>query len=449
MTYRYGIEFETLLLDKDQSQNNLQIIESDIEERLKLAAYISTKYSNINILPIDNVCRSTNIENLWIIDEDVSVDIKDESESDEDEDKEKAFTPSSNEDNSKLYHKLFHGHVIPTVDTQARLITCNEIISPPFNSIDEGRQEIAKIYDAFSLSNKITSYHNSKTSMHIHYSFAGNRQHDANNIFNIYMAWLYFEPVIMALVPKWRREDNVYCTPISDLAIKFDLTKSYDDIKEDLDISNNNDKFTKEKIITAFQFDYDTFAAKPYPYRHKTLNMMNLIQNKWGKKEPIGTIEVRIKHGSCDLEETMNYIQLFGLFMERAMQHGEIFFNQFCAPDLPYRLKGVLLSNRIDMRVKYKLFKHFLGADANQDVLNYFDVVFQRLYLSNKDPRDPLIQQSVQSAGSVYKKYAKTVEIFEYKGKKRIVYQGPRGGRYIKINKKYVSIKSINATRRP
>lgn len=441
MAFRYGIEFETLLLDKSQRGDESKMVESNIDERLKLLNHISGTACQINILPIDNVCRNTNTENMWIIDEDVTVDIKEDSDIDDEEDVD-AMPQDISEDVLKLYHKLFDGYTTMCVTTPGCLITGNEIISPPFSTINEGRQQITAIYAVFSKNNNITSYHNSKTSMHIHYSFNSNPPITPTQVFHIYMAWLYFEPVIMALVPKWRREDNIYCTPIRDLTMKFDMNKPYDIIKNALGLAN---KLDLEHIITAFQFDYsDSFADEPYPYRHKTLNMINLIQNKWGKKDPIGTIEVRIKHGSCDIDETMNYIQLFGLFMLKAMTHGEDFFTQNCAPDLPYSVKSVLLSNRIDMRVKFKLFKHFLGTTDNQTLLSYFDVVFQRLFLSSRDPRDPLPQ--AQSAGA--RKYSRTTESLEYKAKKRIIYVGKRGGQYIKLKNRYVSIKTLNVDHR-
>lgn len=421
--FKYGIEFETLILNKTKHTGEtvpLMIIESSIEERFKLFEYLGKKINNI--LPIDNICPTTSSQNMWIIDEDLSVDVDIDEEDD----------TKINEDIRKLYYKLFDKYTNLSPALHGTLITNNEIISPPFSTINEGEQEIRILYDALSEQKNVTSYHNSRTSMHIHYSFPKTEVDttNPNHIFNIYMAWLYFEPIIMALVPKWRN-NNEYCSLIGEIAKKVNVTQCYTKIKGDLNITND-----VTSVITAFQFtDDDDFSNEQVPVRYKTLNMINLILSKYASKDPIGTIEVRIKHGSCDINESMNYIRLFALFMQQAVKRGEAFFNLQCAREMPINIKRVLLSPFIDMRVKFILLANFIDDKA---LMEYFKTIFQKLS-SGKDPRCG--GQEGQSGGS--KKYSKISEVFEYKGKKRTIYVGQRGARYVKLNKKYVSIKTL------
>lgn len=432
--FKYGIEYETLLFNK-ANKCKFNIIESDESQREIIFEYLSK----------NNVCATIDyydsndefsIKPNWIIDEDVSVDLIDDFK-DENVSEDEQKYPSGNPSIDKLYTILFNDTKHISDFSFGKLITCNEIISCPFdfNGPNGSNNPIIKtLYNSLSENpeNTLISYHNAKTSTHIHYSFPNNPAiTNVNNIFNIYAAWLYFEPVFQALVPPWRKDNNPFCSPIRDMLLhystKFNTTTnifmySYSDIKNLLQLNDI------KNIITAFQFEYSTMDNMPYPYRHKTINMLNLIQSKT-KGCPINTIEIRLKHGSCDYEETMKYIELYGLFIVKAVEKGEAFFNMNCASNLPYPVKQILLSDAIDIKIKFLLLKNFIG---NESLMDYFQ---DRLNKMN----DPYKKD--QNGGNINRmKYTKTNQTFNYKNKNRTIYAGKRGAKYIKIKNKYISI---------
>lgn len=96
----------------------------------------------------------------------------------------------------------------------------------------------------------------------------------------------------------------------------------FDDIMDfkDMDMTQNTPKAIKaneklrynliNKLITLFQGDPENRSS-----RYASLNLFNL------KKGGYGTIEIRLKHGSCDSEEIVMYINLFIAFIISAIQN--------------------------------------------------------------------------------------------------------------------------------
>lgn len=172
-------------------------------------------------------------------------------------------------------------------------------------------------------------FNNSTTSNHIHFSVNQGGQNLLKpskdepltqeqktiaipKLLSIVRAWLLFEPVFFALCPQWRR-DNEYCLPMRELLLKA-LEKSESDsdkaktFYEKIFYDFGNYQYdTLEEIIETFQGDPSDGSA-----RYAAFNMMNVIGR-------YGTVEIRVKHGSTDSNELVNYIHLFANVISSAI----------------------------------------------------------------------------------------------------------------------------------
>lgn len=187
-----------------------------------------------------------------------------------------------------------------------------ELVSPVM-CIENYENKINHLFD------EILNYHNSKelyifnnstTSNHIHMSF-GNLLENPKHVYNICLYWLYFEPVIMSFVPYWRHQ-NFYCQSISFRLLRncsFNKDK-FIDIFKNKQYSNQ----TLSNIINLFQGDINDPNT-----RYSTLNILNLV------KGGIGTIEIRVKHGSTDKNELIKYIDLFTKFFCNVLNKNKIY----------------------------------------------------------------------------------------------------------------------------
>jgi len=192
-----------------------------------------------------------------------------------------------------------------------------EVVSPIIE-FEKANDDISNIFKNVLKDGELFYFNNSTTSNHIHFSKkTGNTNEfkDDTQLFNICKAWMYFEPLFFGYVPKWR-SDNQYCFSMhsiirdryaddaDNIAFKKVFTKiKKTHITESIDFDDlDNDLY---KIITFFQGDPNDKHK-----RYAAFNLFNLIE------DGIGTIEIRIKHGSTDHEELVQFVRLFGFFLD-------------------------------------------------------------------------------------------------------------------------------------
>jgi gamma-glutamylcyclotransferase (GGCT)/AIG2-like uncharacterized protein YtfP len=214
-----------------------------------------------------------------------------------------------------------------------------EIVSPKLPVSVDTLNHVKQIMPMFSLNNTITYLNNSTTSNHLHFSYeVGNDKlfREPKHLYNLCMAWLYFEPMIMHLFPWWRRF-NIYARPMrsimleamdndTDKLCRMFLYGTYDEwighlkqgknkklkaiVEKDMSTLDENDKYRLlNAVITLFQGD-PTVREN----RYAGLNLLNLV------KGGIGTVEVRLKHGSSDPHELGWFVLFFATFFKTVVE---------------------------------------------------------------------------------------------------------------------------------
>lgn len=397
--------------------------------------------------------------------------------------------------NLDFYRRLFSGIRLSSFDkipSDSAFISALEIISPPLD-YPAGNQTIKTFAESVNKCPFI-SYHNDNTSNHIHYSFPGhNLSEDPIKLFSVCMTWWYFEPILLKLVPYWRRNDNTYCT-----SFRVSLLEKYDSDK----INNaeymlehlfaNEFKFVFECVLFSNMMRYQEFQNNPtackhklvkdiiaffqfggedsncFPSKYKSLNMLNLVS---GDPSPIGTLEVRLKHGSDDGEEINKYVELYGKILRKALDVNATneFFSKTAPGGVSYR--QILIKEDLDYNIHFGILCEYLGAE-NGPLLRYFHSRLPALATDEKtekttgtnsntntdtntnsdteehdtlgplkhpvfQPLQPL--NGPQAAGKIKgkKKYTKTSEKVFLDKRYRTVYVGTRGAKYVKKNQEY------------
>ena len=158
------------------------------------------------------------------------------------------------------------------------------------------------------MQNGLFYFNNSKTSNHIHVS-CGDEFRNPNKLFDVCMMWWRFEQLFLYLCPKWRRE-NRYCLPMQHILEKnFDHNYLLQNFMTGYP-RNNVDLFA---VI-------ETFQGNPLEKsnRYAAFNMLNLAPGG------IGTVEIRIKHGSTDYMELSMFIELFINFLNACLNNKKI-----------------------------------------------------------------------------------------------------------------------------
>jgi len=237
-----------------------------------------------------------------------------------------------------------------TLQTQdkGQLIQYVEFTSPILRPTVHSKSYIQQILKQISRNGEFILFHNRTTSQHVHLSHNDDLR-NPENLLKVCQAWLYFEYVFMNLVPWWRK-NNDYCVMMHDVLL-FDvdtrpdnkflnlLTCTLDDIKNE--IKNHPERFRKlqykyqepgSKDSYCSDEQFQQFLSDPLtavimcyqgnPKRHSSryaaFNMMNLLPGN------IGTIEIRIKHGSNDPEEIDMFVQLYSRFLIAALNSDNI-----------------------------------------------------------------------------------------------------------------------------
>lgn len=453
-TIKFGFEFETFLhsgLHDKNSSISTEVESEQLQNYITLNGIINVQTANMldGLLSTDEDSDNDIDFDIpifketfnWIIDTDFSVIIN-----------------PNDDQNSMLYTRLDRKRVSKnTLNIREGF----EIISPPFvlNQQPSTFNIISRFMNMFNEKscNAFKSYHNKETSTHIHYSF--DNIYNRDNVFKILMAWWYFEPTLLKLVPFWRRK-NYFCRPIRDsLYSKFTekaidtlFAAKYSFIKECIFTSNIetipfqqlNEENALKLLVATFQFD-GTSGDK---LRTKTLNLFNLILPSSNTGKPLGTMEVRIKHGSVDDNELKMYINLYAKFFDAALRLGENFFNTIAYTNgsRQFTVKDILINQSIDFDIHLALLRNFIQDDT---IIDYFK--------SNKDkylssdysgvfPEEVVSTTLPNINGgktSIKNKIKKTSDKINYKGKNRSIYIGNRGGKYIKYKKSLLLLSNL------
>lgn len=215
------------------------------------------------------------------------------------------------------------------IDDKSNIIECMEFVSPIINH----NYFFGGFLKDLNSNGNFQCFHNKNTSAHVHVSH-GDTFRKPQNLIKAAMAWWYFEPFFLLIVPWWRRY-NEYCMPLHETVMSV-LTKdwfkkegnintqrsvlinifttcteeNYSQMLADIGLTKvtvpgnlqvDNDVLDIIRILTFFQGGTGTFQ------RYGAFNMLNTL----GKT---GTIEVRIKHGSTDADENSMFIKLIGFF---------------------------------------------------------------------------------------------------------------------------------------
>lgn len=216
-----------------------------------------------------------------------------------------------------------------------------EIVSPILTYTDVQEDLETIINNLLTVDRTFIYWNNHRTSNHIHLSYNGfDFRQNPLSIVKICMAWWYIEPLILLFMGNWRR-NNDYCTPINSiLKSKIEdnekLKEAFKTINEDnvfdfitqylfIDRTDQVDenevvlkepKYTKRELETGnnillFHAITDLFQGDLHnrSNRYAALNLINICEGG------INTIEIRVKHGSSDGEESKMFMLLLSHFL--------------------------------------------------------------------------------------------------------------------------------------
>lgn len=248
------------------------------------------------------------------------------------------------QDSSDIYYTENHNIYDSSIITNpSQIIEEIEYVSPII-TIDKDGNYKEQIKNAFLVINKkgLQHFHNTTTSNHLHFSFEEENGKKTNilrenpeYLFNICMFWLYFEPYFYSIVPKWR-SNNKYCQSMKEL-----IEKNYTEYIDAIfnyhtyhDVSENDNYKTIDCIIDLFQGN-----PKEHDSRYAGLNLLNL------REHGIGTIEVRIKHGSTSVNEMINFIEFFNSFFTWVIEFSKNYNDHYKNPLLG---RNILNNDYID-----------------------------------------------------------------------------------------------------
>jgi len=264
--------------------------------------------------------------------------------------------------------------IIQGVEMSSRILTIEDVDPSTSTTFDAFLTSNTTAHNAFSF------WHNRTTSNHVHFSY-----HDATYYRNpvtlakICMVYWYFEPVLLLLVGHWRRR-NTYADSMRNQLKTF---KHYRNLFFGVDHSN----FEQFLATHGLSLDLPSIVFMFQTDRYSAFNMYNLAPKS------IGTIEVRLKHGSNDPLENKMWMLLLA-FMFKAAADDKMWItnqsNEFkkSAWDLYAKLETnsqwdsstKLFLNEAtlnDLKVVLDVMKTYVGEDI---VWNYWMSVLARLH---------------------------------------------------------------------
>lgn len=222
----------------------------------------------------------------------------------------------------KMYYRDFDAYL--NGKTRDRLsgsvLAGFEVVSPILTikdiDVTTEKTQLDEAIRVLGVNGTFVYWNSMSTSNHIHISHHLFR--DPASLFKMSLVFWYFEPVLMLMVAHWRRS-NRWCNSMRDfLAGKHEVgsyfymgdtnsraafSKYYERVFREADASTWKSmlkevglKADLPSVVHTFQNVHD---------RYSSLNLLNL------SPKGTGTIEVRLKHGSCDAHENKMWMQLF------------------------------------------------------------------------------------------------------------------------------------------
>jgi hypothetical protein len=325
-----------------------------------------------------------------------------------------------------------------------------EIVSP----ILKGYNNVAPAFKRFGtlLANtqkalNITFYNNDTTSNHVHIShpdFVNPDIREINeSVVKAFMAWLYFEPLFLMMVKK-ERCDNMYCKRVQRIWTKHGAEEGFKtfgngdkSIVAQLRHLISNITTPKNKQLAERYFTNDKSVLQNYTIldmflllssagmsehdnsKYVTLNMTSL--------QKLGTIEVRLKHGSNNMDANAHWVQLLAVFFAAAI--GQDCVTKLFSDDVKTRFYNImkaahdvdtLKKDDVDflkdqfMGLVKSTLPHAKGAQAAIDY--WFHKTGQR-----------------EGAGGAAA-FTKTAEKVLVASRHRVVYVGHRRRKYVRVN---------------
>lgn len=183
-----------------------------------------------------------------------------------------------------------------------------EIISP----VIEGYQEIRGVFKAFDAALKRSQFkfrNNTTTSNHVHISHPLFR--DPVYLTKVVLAWLHYEDDMLSFVHEARR-DNKFCLSNARYLQNKHGTDAYAKFMASGELRHLGGLGANSKTVKAI-------VGTVQNDRRFALNLMNLLDGG------IGTIEVRIKHGSNDMAANATWIEFLAVFFAAALQSPPIY----------------------------------------------------------------------------------------------------------------------------
>lgn len=202
-----------------------------------------------------------------------------------------------------------------------------EIVSPILTYDDVAKPKskgghFARVLDTvLPVNGAFVYWNNALTSNHVHMS-CSSAPYEPHVLFKLCMAWLYFEPLFMACVAPWRR-DNRYCQAMRRLAMPAllenprafrgcedrgalirVLTPLFPALPDAARAHEDPDRVLLYAVVMLFQGDILKRET-----RYAAFNMLNL------RPGCIQTVEVRIKQGSSSSKENRMYMLLLANFV--------------------------------------------------------------------------------------------------------------------------------------
>jgi hypothetical protein len=179
-----------------------------------------------------------------------------------------------------------------------------EFVSPIYNSVEEVRKGTKELFENVSKalkSNKGMFYHNVMTSNHIHFSPEFKLKNEPFLIFVFETLFYVLQPLI-GLLCSDDRYQNIFCQylEVTERNHLSKITKS--NYMKKIREENKKSNYLITGIISNISFYFKQDKSEPKLTRYSVVNLMNLI-----KKNGLGTIEIRIKHGTNDSKEIAQF----------------------------------------------------------------------------------------------------------------------------------------------
>lgn len=375
-----------------QNRNHENSIQKSEKERAKIIMDFAFKYMYVMLLnssgdqqflfapeyrndlkclpsPFTTIDTCSNPDNnCWTVTQDVSVEI----------------------DGKDLYTMNHYAmQRVKNVEGRSRLLLLEniEIVSPILKWNDINRKENNSSGKLSSFENVLEKkvhadglfeyYNNELTSNHIHISLMDTFK-NPYNLVDICMAWLYFEPLWFSLVAPFR-ENNDYCNSMENVlyyVLEDALEKENKNTDEILTLEIAIFEKMSSQNLESMMMDLEPIINKDgkidslldkiialfqgLDFRYTALNLLNVSK--------VGTIEVRLKHGSTDATENIMWMKLLAFFVYATMKNESVTTIDLFQGD----------KRKLSLKELSKLLTFHATSRKPKELFEYFEIFIQR-----------------------------------------------------------------------